>query len=108
MGRDTEKIRGDSPGQIGVRTATVDAVNEKSVEHHHKVTDGEVGAGNCRKERVGQSSASLAACSLWIGVDMHLAAVAWHAVKGEGGCDPWAIVVGDSLLNRLAGVGGTV
>jgi len=67
-----------------------------------------VGAGNCRKERVGQSSASLESCSLWVEVDMHLVVAAWHAVKDEGACVPWAIAVDDSPLDRLEDVEGTV
>jgi hypothetical protein len=86
----------------------VDAVNERSEEHHHRVIGVVVVGGNCRKERAEQSSGSWVPCSSWVEEDMHSVAVAWHAVMGGGECVPLAIVVDDSLLARSVDVGDIV
>ena len=83
-------------------------MNERSEEHHHRVIGVVAVGGNCRKEWVGQSSASWVPCSWWVVEDMHWVAAAWHAVTGGGECVPWVTAVDGNLLDRLADVGGIV
>ena len=96
-----ERVRGDTPSGIDVHRATVDGVNGRSEERRHRAIGVGAVEDNCRKEWAAQSSASLVPYSSRVEEDIHLVAVAWHVVKDEGGCVPWAIVVDDSLLDRL-------